>query len=182
MPMTLEGGGTISQLKVMQQRGSHAPSKATPSSMSAKLRANHLSTYSIFTEDEWWKFVLREQSGPHESLNCPADCPVEGIYSLHLSWKRKPWKSLVPSLLMTTGSKIVEDFATALTQTAVFISFVFSLLHTVILQANCVSDSSTSMQTKRYPTGRQSPVDSRQYKTTTTKHQSIHQLLIRIKT
>lgn len=87
-----------------------------------------------------------------------------------------------PSLLMTTGSKIVEDFATALTQTAVFISFIFSLLDTVTSQASCVSDSSTSMQTKRNPTGHQSPADSRQYKTTTTKHQSIHQLLIKIKT
>lgn len=96
--------------------------------------------------------------------------------------KRKPWGSQGPSLLMTTGSKIVEDFATALTQTAVFISFIFSLLDTVTSQASCVSDSLTSMQTKRNPTGHQSPADSRQYKTTTTKHQSIHQLLIKIKT
>lgn len=117
-------------------------------------------------------FVLREQSGPRESLNCPADCPVEGRYSLHSSWG--------PCLSMTYGSKTVEDFATALTQMAVFISFIFSFLKT----SNRVVHPSpqTSMQIKRNPTSQHSPADSQQYKTTTTKHQSIHQLLKKIKT
>lgn len=117
-------------------------------------------------------FVLREQSGPRESLNCPADCPVEGRCSLHSSWG--------PCLSMTYGSKTVEDFATALTQMAVFISFIFSFLKT----SNRVVHPSpqTSMQIKRNPTSQQSPADSQQYKTTTTKHQSIHQLLKKIKT
>lgn len=39
----------------------------------------------------------------------------------------------------------------------------------------------TSMQTKRNPTSQQSPADSQQYKTTTNKHKSIHQLLRKIK-
>lgn len=143
MPVTLEGGGIISQLRQLR---SHAPSKATPSSMSAKLRNNQLSIYSIFFEEEevWMRqqFVLREQTGPHESLNCPADCPVEGKHSLHMSCVIKPWGSLCPSLLMTMGSKIVENFATALTQTAVFISFIFSLLDRGTLWASCASGSS----------------------------------------
>lgn len=142
MPMTLEDGGTISQLRQLR---SHAPSKATPSSMSAKLRDNRLSIYSIFFEDVSWvrlQFVLREQSRPRESLNCPADCPVEGKRSLHLSCVTKPWGSLCPSLLMTMGSKIVEDSATALTQTAVFIFFIFSLLDWGTSWASCASHSS----------------------------------------
>lgn len=50
MPMTLQSGGTISQL--MNSRG-HTPSKATPSSMSAKLQDNQLSvTVRSRTNDE----------------------------------------------------------------------------------------------------------------------------------
>lgn len=74
----------------------------------------------------------------------------------------------------------MEDFATALTQMAVFISFIFSFLKT---NDRVVHPSpQTSMQIKRNPTSQQSPADSQQYKTTTTKHQSIHQLLKKIKT
>lgn len=124
-------------------------------------------------------FVLREQSGPHK-LNCPSDCPLEGKYSLHLSCVIRPRGSLCPSLLMTVGRKIVEDFATALIQTAVFISFIFSTAEPCEQVVHPTPQ--TSMQTKRNPTSQQSPADSRQYKMTTTKHQSIHQLLIKIKT
>lgn len=37
------------------------------------------------------KVWMRRLSGPQESLNCPADCPVEQKYSLHLSCVTKPW-------------------------------------------------------------------------------------------
>lgn len=84
MPMTLEGGSTISQLRRLR---SHAPAKATPRSMSAKRRDNQFSIYStsLRTRDDVWmrlQFVLGEHSSdPNESLNCPADCPVEGKQS-----------------------------------------------------------------------------------------------------
>lgn len=72
-PMTLEGSGTISQLR---QCRSHAPSKATPSLMSAKLRDNQLSIYSILFEDVWWSLnettvcCQRVEWSTRESLNC----------------------------------------------------------------------------------------------------------------
>ncbi len=132
----------------MRQRRSHAPSKATPSSMSAKLRDDQLSIYSIFFEDVWW------------SLNETTVCSERAEWStwkLELSCWLSSWReiqstlelcdktlggSLCPSLLMTMGSKIVEDFATAFTQTAVFISFIFSLLDWGTSWASCTSDSS----------------------------------------
>lgn len=63
------------------------------------------------------QFVLREVH--------TADCPVEEETQSILELRHK---TMCPSLLMTMGSKIVEDSATTLTQTAVFISFIFSLL------------------------------------------------------
>lgn len=185
--MTLEGGGTISQLnnatagKSCTLKG-HSQFDECKTKRQSTLRLQYIRWGWVMKSFNETTVCSQGADGPRESLNCPADCPVEGKHSLHLSCEREPWGSLGPSLLMTMGSKIVEDYATALTQTAVFLSIIFSLLDTVTSQASCASDSSTSMQTKRNPTNHQSPVDSRQYKTTTMKHQSIHQLLIKTKT
>lgn len=82
----------------------------------------------------WWSLiemtVLREQRQPH-------DCPAE---------ERKVY-TLCPSFLMTEGSVIVEDFATASIYTAVyyvvsFFDFKSSLLDCRKSWASCASDSS----------------------------------------
>lgn len=132
----------------MRQWRSHALSKGHSQFYECKTKEtiNSPSTvYYLWMSDEVWirlPFVLREQSSPHESLNCLADCSVEWKYSLHLSCVIKPWGSLCPSLLITMSSKIVEGFVTALTQTAVFMYFVFFLLDWGTSRASCASDSS----------------------------------------
>lgn len=170
----------------MQHRRGHALSKATPSSMSAKLRNNQLSIYSIFYEDLWWKvwmrlFVFREQSGPHKTLKCPIDCPVEGKCSLHLSCVIKLWGSLGPSLWLWAARlwKILQQHRHK-RQCSFSLA---SLSLTEEPRAQVVYPTpQTSMQTKKKnPTSQQSSADS-QYKMTTIKHESIHQLLMEIKT
>lgn len=143
IPMTLEGGGTISQLSDVTAGKSCAAKGHSHFDECKTETINSPSTvYSLRTCDKDYCLFSESRVVQHESLSCPAGCPVERKCSIHLSCIIQPWGLLCPSLLMTMGSKIVEDFATALTQTAVFISFIFSLLDWETLWTSCASDSS----------------------------------------
>lgn len=83
--------------------------------------------------------VLREQRQPH-------DCPAE----------EREVCTLCPSLLVTEGSAIAEDFATASFLTAVYYFVLFFILSNVLdcrnLSSACASDSSKNpFEHKRNP-------------------------------
>ncbi len=172
----------------MRQRRSHAPSKATPSSMSAKLRDNQLSIYSIFFEDVWW------------SLNETTVCSERAEWStrkLELSGWLSSWREIQSTLELcdkTLGGHCVQAYWW------LWVARLWRILQQHSHKRQCSFPLSslflteepheqvvhptpqTSMQTERNPTSQQSPADSQQYKMTTMKHPSIHQLLIKMKT
>lgn len=156
----------------MQQQRSRAQSKAIPSSMSAKPRDNPLHIYSIFFEEMWW------------SLNETAVCSQRAEWSRWLSTWAAWW--ILNGLCVQAYWWLWAAWLWKILQQHWFkrqclFFFIFSLLDwgtSWVLHPT----PQTSMQTKTNPTSEQSPADSWQYKMTTTKHQSIHQLFIEIKT
>lgn len=91
-----------------------------------KLWDNQLPIYSIFSEDVWWSLndtIVCSPIAEWSTRSVLLIVQLKEKYSQHLSCVTTAWGSLCPSLLVTMG-KI--DFATALIQTAVFISFLCS--------------------------------------------------------
>ena len=138
----------------------------------------------ILSKDVWWKVCGEESVYSQESRGVRTEA---GLVLLIVQLKgntdfasEPTWRIWGPSLLTTVESETV-DFATALTHMAVFISSTpsrhgrgtaWARLRVRLLKHPC--------KLTRNPTSQQSLADSRQYKTTTMKHQSIHQLLRKI--
>lgn len=170
----------------MWQRRSHAPSKAIPSSMSAKLRDNQLSIYSMFFEDMGWSLKVWKTTVCSQR--------AEWSTRIELSCWLSSWREIQSTLELCEEtsevpvSKLIDDYGSQdcgrfcnVIDTNGSVHFLYLLDCGTSCQVVHLTPQ-TSMQTKRNPTSQQSPADSRQYKMTTTRNQSIHQLLIKIKT
>lgn len=161
----------------MQQQRSRAPSKAIPSSMSAKPRDNQLHIYSIFFEDVMkseWDCCLFSESRVVQMI---VQLKGNTVYTWAAWWNLNS----VSKLIDDYGQHDCGRFCNSIDSNGSVCFSLSSLFLTEEPHEQVVHPTpQTSMQTKTNPTSQQSPVDSWQYKMTTTKHQSIHQLFIEI--